>query len=149
MSRTATRPRMKKNNPRHARELRNKARQVGPRYASDRTIYLITGLVGLFGTGIAWLLTDNWRVPLWLYVTGVAYVINSATLAIYRGKHIINWQQAMAKIPLRLVGYGTKEGKPLEAAHDQPNTRNALLTCLIVSLLIVVGMAVLLVVPSL
>ena len=141
MTPTATRHRMKKNQPRHARELRAKARSRQPRVTSDRAIYGLTILVGFFFTVIASLLLEgHWREPLFIYIVGLAYLITATTWAIYRGRHLPNWQQAMARIPLRFAGYGTPQGKPLEAAHDQPNTRSAFLASAVISILIVIGL---------
>jgi hypothetical protein len=136
---------MKKKHARHERKVHSKTRHKPPQVTSDRAIYAGVILIGFFFTAIVWLLMDaHWREPVILYVAGVAYFIVLAAFAIYRGKHIPNWQQAMAKIPLRFVGYGTKNGKPLEAAHGQDNTRNAVLVSMIVALVVVGGLVAIL-----
>ena len=130
--------RTKKKQARHERKVHSKARTKPLQVTSDRAIYIGAIVIGFFFTVIAGLLLDShWREPLIIYVAGVSYLTVLATFAIYRGKHIPNWQQAMAKIPLRFVGYGKKGGKPLETAHGQANTRNALLMCMVVSLIFV------------
>lgn len=146
MTHTATRPpRMKKKQARHERKLSSKARPHQPKVTSDRAIYGGVILIGFFFTILGWMLMDaHWREPLIIYIAAMAYIIVLATFAVYRGKHIPNWQQALARIPLRFVGYGTKDGKPLEAAHGQANTRNALLMSMIVSLAVVGGLVLLL-----
>lgn len=107
---------------------------------SDRAIYGGFILVGFFIVVIAWLFTDGryWREVVLGYLLAIAYLLNFYTIQVYRGKHLANWKQALARVPLRFVGYGTKEGKPLEAAHDHPATRTALLVSLLVCLALLV-----------
>jgi len=135
---------MKKNQPRHQRELRHKSREKPVKVTSDRVIYGGLILIGLFATVLATLLTEHWREPLLFYLAIIAYLMCAATWAIYRGRHLPNWQQALARIPLRTVGYGTKNGKPLEAAHDQPAVKKAWLASLMISLGILAGLVFLL-----
>jgi Flp pilus assembly protein TadB len=114
---------------------------------SDRAVYFLMLCVGLFIVILTWLFTQGeywWAVALG-YAVAVAYLINFYTFQAYRGRHLGQWQQSLARVPLRFVGYGTKAGKPLEAAHDHPETRTALLTSIIVSLIVVAGLSVLLV----
>ena len=133
---------------RHERELRRKARPQKSKVASDRTIYSGILLIGFFFVALASLFFEgHWREPLVLYIAVIAYLLVTATLSIYRGKHIPNWQQALARIPLRFVGFGTKEGRPLEAAHDQPATRKAFIVALLVSIVVVVALGLLLLPP--
>jgi hypothetical protein len=72
------------------------------------------------------------------YIFAVAYLINLYAFQVYRGKRLENWQQSLARIPLRFVGYGAKGGKPLEAAHHHQETKNALLMSIVISAAIVV-----------
>jgi hypothetical protein len=129
--------RYRKEQSRHARELRKKARDPDRRAPSDRAIYFGMALVGFFFVMLAGLFTENWLVPAVLYIVFIAWMINSSALYIYRGKQIPHWQQSLAKIPLRPVGFGTRGGKPLEAAHHQPAAQKAVLTSFFVSLFVI------------
>ena len=97
-------------------------------------------VVGFFAVTLASLFMgmEYWPVLTLAYLAMIAYIITYDVWQVYRGKHLANWHQAMAKIPLRFVGYGTKEGKPLEAAHDHPEVFKAL-TIFAVSTLVVIA----------
>jgi hypothetical protein len=113
---------------------------------SDQAIYLGLAIVGLFVGILAWLFNQQyWMAIVLLYVLAVVYLINFYTFQVYRGKHLEHWKQALARVPLRFVGYGTKEGKPLEAAHDHPETRTALLASIALSAAIVAGLSLVIV----
>jgi hypothetical protein len=56
-----------------------------------------------------------------------------------------NWQRALARLPLRFAGFGTKGGKPLEGAHNASQARSMIIVSIIVSLAIIVGLAFLLI----
>jgi hypothetical protein len=113
-----------------------------PRKTSDKAIYLGAVLVGFFAVMLAALFMGLhfWPVLSVAYLALVAYVISYDTWQIYRGKHLANWHQAMAKLPLRFVGYGTRQGKPLEAAHDHPEVFKALSIFVVVSLIVLAGL---------
>ena len=134
MSRAATAKR-KKN--RRVAAVRSKP---ASRPMSDRAIYLGLAIVGLFAVLLAWLFTDGqyWNVVALGYVAAVAYLINFYTYQIYRGKRLDHWQQALARIPLGFVGYGTKGGKPLEAAHDHEEVKKALGLSVVICLALLV-----------
>jgi hypothetical protein len=122
------------------------------RPTKDRTIYAGLALIGFFAVAFGWLLfPDSGSLPAGItaviYVAIIAYLVNIHTWHVYRGRHLGNLSQSLARIPLRFVGYGTKEGKPLEAAHDHAEARNALLMSVLVSLLIVAVLALLLIPP--
>ena len=63
----------------------------------------------------------------------------------YRGKRMANWQQALARLPLRFAGYGTKHGKPLAAAHNAAAARKMIAISIVVSVLVLAGLALLLI----
>ena len=133
MNRTSARRRRKRS---HA----PKAPAIQP--IKDRTVYWGLAVVGLFIGLLSWLFTDAryWGVVVLVYVIVVAYFINLYAFRAYRGQHLDHWQQCLARVPLRFVGYGSKEGKPLEAAHDHPETRTALIASLFASLAILAGL---------
>ncbi|MCI0363544.1 MAG: hypothetical protein L0Y44_06925 [Phycisphaerales bacterium] len=110
-----------------------------PRRTTDRAIYLGFLIVGIFVVILAWLFTSDSRIEYWRhvavgYLIAVAYLINFYTLRTYQAKHLENWKQALARIPLRFAGYGTKDGKPLDAAHGHREALMALLISIAVSI---------------
>jgi hypothetical protein len=133
MSKAAIARRKKKRNA-HVRT------KPAPRPMSDRGVYLGLTIVGLFAVLLASLFfgVEYWGVVALGYIAAVAYLINFYTFQVYRGKHLDNWQQSLARIPLSFVGYGTKGGKPLEAAHDHDETKKALGLSVVVSLALLV-----------
>lgn len=132
---------------RHRRPHVLKAKTLKP--ASDRVVYMGLFLIGFFTIALFWMFTSDSPVPYWKslalgYVTAIAFLMNLYAFQIYRGRHLENWKQALARVPLRFAGYGTKDGKPLEAAHDHPETRTALLMSILISAVILVGLGLLL-----
>lgn len=110
---------------------------------SDRAVYLGAVIVGFFVVMIGWLLSEGlfWRQTTLGYLALVMLNVNFAGWDICRGKRLSEWKRSLAKIPLRFAGYGTKNGKPLEAAHHQPVARRAMLAFGAISVLIVAGAA--------
>lgn len=135
---------------------KEKKRVVVPRVkprrkTTDRAIYFGVLIVGFFAVMLASLFVgvEYWPVLSVIYLALIAYIIAFDTWQVYRGKHLANWHQAMAKLPLRFVGYGTREGKPLEAAHDHPEVLKALGVFLAVSVVILAPLAYLAIRPLL
>lgn len=112
------------------------------RPTTDRAIYLGILIIGFFFVLLASLFweLDYWAIFTIVYLAFIAYLVNFYTFQVYRGSRLANWQQALARVPLRFVGYGTKGGKPLEAAHDHSETLRALTLCVVVSLAILGAM---------
>lgn len=134
MTRTAVRRKVKR---------RVVAPRVRPqRKTSERAIYMGAVIVGFFAVMLASLFMglEYWPVLSVAYLALIAYIIAFGAWQVYRGKHLAHWHQAMAKLPLRFVGYGTKEGRPLDAAHDHPEVFKALSIFVIVSLIILAGL---------
>lgn len=116
------------------------------RPTSDKVIYSGLMLIGFFACAIGSIIfEDQWRLIAVSYVAILAYLVNINVWHVYRGKHLGNLASSLARIPLRFVGYGTKGGKPLEAAHDHASTLRAFFVSVIVSLLIVAVLALLLI----
>src|SRR5688572_24932064 len=112
---------------------------------SDRAVYIGLAVVGIFVFILAWLWADGskatWGAITLGYIAAIAYLVNFYAFQVYRGKHLGNWQQSLARVPLRFVGYGTRQGRPLEAAHDHPETKMALLFSIAISLALVMAMS--------
>jgi hypothetical protein len=112
------------------------------RAPSDGTIYAGFALIGFFVVLLAFpLFEGNWRVPLVAYVALVAILVNLYAWRAYRSRHLARWQKSLARLPLRAAGYGTRSGKPLEAAHGQPEARRAIAISIAVSIVVVAGLA--------
>ncbi len=108
----------------------------------DRTIYIGLLAIGGFIILLAGLLTEGryWKEFALAYALVMVWLINYYTLRVYFGKHMANWKLALARIPLHFVGYGTKEGKPVDAAHGRPDARRMVIISIVVSLVIVAGL---------
>lgn len=132
----------------HAREARHGIDRPKPATPpmSDRAVYWGVVIVGLFVVLLGWMLSEGsfWRQTAIGYFALVLLNINFAGWDLYGGKRLSDWKQSLAKIPLRSLGYGKKDGKPLEAAHDQPAVKSRMLAFGVLSVLLVVAIGFLL-----
>jgi len=133
MSKTAVRRQRKK--PAHAKP----KKPAAPRPMTDRAVYIGLALIGAFSVALGWLLTDGlyWRELILLWLVIVAWLTIAGVAQIYRGRHIPPWQQSLARLSLRPVGFGTKEGKPLDAAHGHAPVRTALVWTIILAVIVI------------
>ncbi len=108
---------------------------------SDQAVYWGILIVGLFVVILGWVLSEGalWRQTAIVYFALAVLNINFAGWDLYRGKQLSNWKQSLAKIPLRSLGYGKKDVKPLEAAHGQAAVRSRMCVFGVVSLVVVVA----------
>jgi hypothetical protein len=140
---------MSKTSAKSQRKKKAPARRPTGSTTSDLSIYI--GLLIIGGAVVigAYLLTTggHWREVALAYLVLMAFLVNLYAFGAYQGKRLANWQQALARLPLRWVGYGTKRGKPLTAAHDAPAARKMLIVSIIVSVLILIVLAFLLIPP--
>lgn len=105
---------------------------------SDHAVYVVLMLVGAFGLMLWWLASpETWKYALIGYLLAVAFYLNHSVWMVYQGQHLPNWRASLARLPLRAYGYGRKGGKPLEAAHDQPETRTALMVSIILCVVLI------------
>ncbi len=134
MTRTATR---------HKAKHKQAVAKVKPsKKTSDTVIYSGIVLVGAFFVLLGWLFSpEYWRWFALGYIALMAYYMNISVMHIYRGKHIVGWKQALARLPLRTAGYGTRDGKPLEAAHGHPEVLRAMGLSLAVSVVVLAALA--------
>ena len=70
---------------------------------------------------------------------------NTAAISVYRGGTLPPWRQALARLPLRCAGYGTKGGKPVEAAHDAPGAKKMIIASVVFSIIALLVLAYVLV----
>lgn len=114
--------------------------------ARDRTIYLGLLIIGAAIVAAAFLL-DTERVGFARYATlaylaAMAWLTNLYAIRALRGRPLARWQQALARLPLRCVGYGSRGGKPLEAAHDSPAAKKMIGLSILCSVVLLALLAV-------
>lgn len=145
MTRSAAQRRRKKGH--YAGRSTTPSRAAKP--ASDAAIYGGIVLIGAFGILLFWLLSEGrlWREAVIGYLLAMVWFVNAAVYQVYRGRHLPHWKQSLARVPLRFVGFGTRDGRPFEAAHGRSEVRLALLVSIAVSVLIILGMTLLLFPP--
>ncbi len=125
---------------------RSSRRRDGSRKAPDRTIYLGLALIGAFALAIGFLISpDNFRTTIVGFLIAAFGLVNFYSWRAFLGASQANWQNALARIPLRFAGYGVRGGKPVEAAAGAADARSVLLVFLAVSIIIVVVATTLLV----
>lgn len=117
---------------------REKSKGRPHRRAADRAVYIGLIMIGVFAIGLWYLIAEGtWAHGLIGYVIAIAILVNLFTFQAYRGQALAGWQQSLARLPLRWVGYGTRHGKPLEAAKGSPSARAMLAVSLAASVIIV------------
>ncbi len=79
----------------------------------DGAVYIGLVMIGVFAM-VLWYLVfeETWTHGLIGYVIAVAVLVNLYTWRVTQGRRLANWQQSLARLPLRWVGYGT--GRQLE-----------------------------------
>lgn len=113
--------------------------------SNDKAVYGAFVIVGVFIAFLLWLMFPNMWKPITLgYIAAIAFLINSYAISAYQGKHLAGWKQALARIPLRPVGFGRKGAKPLEAAHNAPQAKSAIVLSVVITLLVIAGLTFLL-----
>ena len=117
---------------------RRKPAQAARSRASDGAIYIALIMIGAFAVFLAVVLTSQpWQHFAVGYVIALLALTNLFGWQAWAGKHLAEWQQALAKVPLRFAGYGSKGGRPLEAAHGSAAARSALFIFLALSVAII------------
>ena len=112
------------------------------RTVPDGGVYIAFVLGGAFAMLLWWIADrDSWKSGLIGYIIALAFLVNLNGWRAYRGRHLSGWQSALARLPLRCVGYGAKGGRPIETAHGAPNARMILFVSLAVSAVIILLMS--------
>jgi hypothetical protein len=113
------------------------------RGAPDGAVYIGLVMIGAFGT---WLWTivapgpDAWKHALLVYVCAMLVLVNLYTWRVYFGGRLANWKQSLARLSLRWAGFGTKGGRPLEAAHGSRQAKIMLILTMVTSVVIIVAL---------
>jgi cytochrome b len=109
--------------------------------SNDRAVYISMLIVGAFILVLMWATMEGsqwmWGIVGMLLATCI--LINLYTFRIIRGGKLSQWQRSLAKIPLRFVGYGTKGGKPIDAAKGEDAAKMVLYVTAALSVLLVLG----------
>lgn len=124
---------------------RRKAKTAHPNSntGSDAAVYVGLLMIGAFVIMLAWMVLQvPWTELLVGYVIAMAILINLYAWQAYLGKSLAQWQQSLARLPLRIPGYGTKHGKPLVAAKGQADARMTLMLFFAGSVLLVAALSV-------
>lgn len=124
------------------------ASMQSPRYvARDRTIYIGILVITLFAMFLATMLIgiEQWPITALAAVVVLSWLVNWHAFLAARGTQMAHWKQALARLPLRCVGYGSKGGRPIEAARDEPAAMKMVIISSLVSVVIIAVMAVLIV----
>jgi hypothetical protein len=127
----------------HQRKHKSKKQSSGSRATrtNDAGIYIGFIVIGGFIWVLAYLLNHEkgfWGGVTLGYVIALAFLMNLYAFQAYQGKRLANWQQSLARLPLRFAGYGTKGGKALAAAHNADRARSMVILSVLVSVAIVV-----------
>jgi hypothetical protein len=121
-------------------QARSRPAPTRQRGIGDGAVYILFVFLGVCVGFFAWLVAGQSALP-WVvgYALAILWLLNMAVVKAYRGGEMAGWQKSLARIPLRPAGYGVRGGKPVEAAHGDPQVRTALITTVCVSLAIAAG----------
>jgi len=114
----------------------------------DGGVYIGILMIGAFGIWLFTILsdsTDAWKHGLLGYVIAVAFLVNYSAWQVCAGTAIVGWRQSLARLPLRCVGYGTRGGKPLAAAHGSDRAKMMLFVSIATSFVAVLALTFLLI----
>jgi len=110
----------------------------------DGGVYIGILMIGAFGVWLIAIATGDWKQGLLGYIIAVAFLVNLSAWQVCRGKTIVGWKQSLARLPLRCVGYGTRGGKPLAAAHGSDRAKMMLSVSIATSFVAVLALTLLL-----
>lgn len=130
---------------------RGRRKHAASTQTSDGAVYFVLAIIGLAIVAVAFLLEEGRGQLVGPVTVGYCAVMgwfaHISAWGAYRGRRMPNWRQALARLPLRCAGFGTKAGKPLEAAHNAPAAKTTILVSGVVTLVIFGALAVLLIPP--
>ena len=105
-------------------------------------------MIGAFGIWLYVIIsdgTDAWKHGLIGYAIAVGFLVNFYAWQVCAGRTIAGWKQSLARLPLRCVGYGTRGGKPLSAAHGSDRAKMMLFVSIATTFALVAGLTMLLI----
>lgn len=122
--------------------VRNEATNPMP----DGAVYIGLLLIGVFAVLVISIVFNvPWQQLAIGYVLALIFLVNLYAWRVYLGHEIAPWSQALARIPLRFAGFGTREGRPLTAAKGEQRAATILWLCLALSAMAMVAAGYLLV----
>ena len=113
----------------------------------DGGVYIGILMIGAFGIWLFTIVSDSpdaWKHGLLGFIIAVAVLVNLSGWQVCAGKTIVGWKQSLARLPLRCVGYGTRGGKPLAAAHGSDRAKMMLFVSIATSFVAVLALTFLL-----
>lgn len=118
------------------------AQRSAEQWSNDIGVYSAIVMFGLFALGL-WYLLDVRSFPHAVvgFAIAVLGMINFFAFKAWRGSSLAGWQQSLARVALRPAGFGTKSGRPIEAAKQHDAARTAVMLSSIISLVVIVGLA--------
>lgn len=111
------------------------------RTTPDRAYY--GGIAIIIGFGLMlWYLVSPDTLPHGAVgaAIAVAFLVNRSAYQAYRGRTLGALEQALARLPLRCVGFGRKGGRPIETAHGRREVLTILLVSIAFSVLVILGL---------
>ena len=112
----------------------------------DRAVYIGLVMIGVFAIALWYLVSpETWTHGLIGYVIAMAVLVNLYAWRVTQGRRLAGWQQSLARLPLRWVGYGTPDGRPLEAAKASARARAMLAVSVAASVVVIVLLTFLLI----
>ena len=117
-----------------------------PRRTADYQIYVGLLLILALAVFLTWLVLGGQHLGgiVLFYAAMLIGLVNLNAWRACAGRALAPWQQALARVPLRFAGYGTKQGRPLAAAHGSPAARRAVVVSIVLSVVLLAGLAVVL-----
>jgi hypothetical protein len=116
------------------------ARAPAPRAgAPDGAVYIGVVMIAAFAIWM-WTIVAN-EPALLVCAVIVLALVNLYTWRVYFGARLAPWKQSLARLTLRWVGYGTRKGRPLEAAHGSRPAKIMLILTLVTSVVVIVALA--------
>ena len=112
--------------------------------APDGAVYI--GLIMIAAFAI-WMWTivapgpDSWKHALLVCTVILLALVNLYTWRVYFGARLAPWKQSLARLTLRWAGYGTRKGRPLEAAHGSRSAKIVLILTMATSVVVIVALA--------
>jgi hypothetical protein len=117
------------------------ARRAG---APDGAVYIGLIMIAAFAIWL-WTIIANepgsWKPALLVCTVILLALVNLYTWRVYFGARLAPWKQSLARLTLRWAGYGTRGGRPLEAAHGSRGAKIMLLLTMVTSVVIIVVLA--------
>lgn len=124
---------------------RGRRKQAAGAQTSDGAVYFVLALIGGAIVAVAFLLEEGRGQLVGPVAVGYCAVMgwfaHNSAWAAYRGRRMANWRQALARLILRCAGFGTKSGKPLEAAHNVPAAKKTIIGSGIATIVILGALA--------